>query len=347
MGLLILLNLCVVAGFYVGWKYGIVDEAEDTKVVSTNWYTLAYYLFPPFWWPCFAMGVAGAMLFDAYRPYRTHSALWWGYCCDLISFGLLAQTACTVIFSSCLFKRGARCAADDNGIDTIGLSARLGVAEEDELGVRAMAAIMSRFYAPVMTLWLYSMAVGRGFTCRLFSLPIFVNVLGPASYNMYLFHQWVGQMYYLATRYEWWSYWRFRKQFYWFSPQPVPTSWQEYFFVVILTTWLSMLMNRIDPWLVSKWGSLWQLVFGSARGKEDKPTLDLVLDEIEHITGMPVEHEWTLAECGLASIAAPVLIDRLTAVLPGVSLSPTDLLMVENIEALADLLDKRAKEDEK
>jgi acyl-CoA synthetase (AMP-forming)/AMP-acid ligase II len=56
--------------------------------------------------------------------------------------------------------------------------------------------------------------------------------LAPNSYNCFLFHQMVGQWYFAATRNRhMWNWWRYRKDFYWFSPKPCPVEWYEYFFV--------------------------------------------------------------------------------------------------------------------
>lgn len=204
-----LLNGCVVAGWVVGWARpridggGELDADEEAEFVGH--FSLMYYLFPPFWWPSFALGTMAAFLFDAYRPNLSHRAYLWGVLCDLISAALLLQAAAYMLLASCVQKEGHLCpSAVDNGLDNKGLEHWLGVGEEDALGSRTLAGIVSRAYLPLMVLWLYAMAVGRGLTCFVFSRPLFVDTLAPASYNVYLFHQWVGQLYYLATRHEWW-----------------------------------------------------------------------------------------------------------------------------------------------
>ena len=354
------LNLCVVAGFYLGFALLPSDNARPDTPWS-NWFALAYYLFPPFWWPTYAMGATAAFLFDAYRPYLSHRAYLWGRLCDGISLGLLLQLIATVFFSTCVQKEGGFCPSGHEGPSTMGIWVRLGVREDDGLGVRTLAAVLSRLYAPLMVLWLYAMAVGRGATCRLLSAPLLSRVLAPVSYNVYLFHQLVGQLYYLATRYEWWSYWRYRKAFFWFSPQPVPVRWPEYALVLILTTWLAMLMARIDPWLVSRWQAARHTLAarlprccrrGGASGGSgvlgsdaaEASTLGVVLDEIERLTGAPVEPDWSLAECGLASVATPVVLNRLTSALPGVSVALPDVVRAQTVAELAALLDERRKE---
>jgi len=351
-----LLNGCVVAGWVVGWARpridggGELDADEEAEFVGH--FSLMYYLFPPFWWPSFALGTMAAFLFDAYRPNLSHRAYLWGVLCDLISAALILQAAAYMLLASCVQKEGHLCpSAVDNGLDNKGLEHWLGVGEEDALGSRTLAGIVSRAYLPLMVLWLYAMAVGRGLTCFVFSRPLFVDTLAPASYNVYLFHQWVGQLYYLATRHEWWSYWRFRKDFFWFSPQPVPVAWHEYFFVLLLTTWWALLMSRVNPWLVSHWEAGRRALVRRCLGEPTSDgashggtTLEVVLREIEALTGAPIEPDWTLAECGLASVAAPVLRSRLVAAVPGVNVALEDLVEVDTIAGLAELLDERRQQ---
>ena len=204
-----------------------------------------------------------------------------------------------------------------------------------------------------MVLWLYSMAVGHGLACKIFSSSLFVDTLAPISYFNYLFHQLIGQYYWLITRNgQWWSYWRYRKAFYWFSPAPVPTAWWEYFFVVALTTWWSMGMARIDPWLIAKWNrgrSALQALCGAKADQSGGPlsTLEVLLNTVENMTGTEVQASSTFAEVGLASVAAPVLIGLLSDVLPDVTISLADLVAVQTMGELAELLEARSQEGTK
>lgn len=220
--------------------------------------------------------------------------------------------------------------------------------ENDSIGTRTIAGVWSRFLLPVMVLWLYGLATGVGYSVKFFTLPLLTDTLAPISYNMYLFHQWVGQIYYLATRGEWWSYWRHRKAFFWFSPSPVPVGWWEYFYIVILTTFLSFGLAKIDPWMISKWergrGKMRKLLFAGGEKREDLTTMQVVLLGVERLTGAGVEPDWTLAECGLSSVAGPVIINMLTTAVPGITLSLAELVEVDTIGGLANLLDLRKKE---
>ena len=155
-------------------------------------------------------------------------------------------------------------------------------------------------------------------------------------------------MYYLLTRQEWWSYWRHRKAFFWFSPSPVPVGWWEYFYIVILTTFLSFGLAKIDPWMISKWevgrGKLRKCFFPGGAKREGLTTIQTILQEVERLTGAEVEPDWTLAECGLSSVAGPVIINMLSNAVPGVTLSLADLVEVDTIGGLANLLESRKKE---
>eukprot|EP00308_Calcidiscus_leptoporus_P011576 CAMPEP_0119370154 /NCGR_PEP_ID=MMETSP1334-20130426/16552_1 /TAXON_ID=127549 /ORGANISM="Calcidiscus leptoporus, Strain RCC1130" /LENGTH=2388 /DNA_ID=CAMNT_0007387159 /DNA_START=53 /DNA_END=7219 /DNA_ORIENTATION=- len=364
--LMVILNYIIVAGWFIGWyedrtydndlkasRIGTRDDESD----FTGQFSLMYYLFPPFWFPTFALGTCAAFLFDYYRPYESHRAWMWGYATDLITLSLMfIGYVFYPLFSSCIQKDGLRCpslepVAARLAIDDAGLEAALGVSETDNIGIRSVAGIWSRFLTPLMVVWIFGLAVGRGGTCWVLTRPIFADVLAPISYNVYLFHQWVGQMYYLLTRQEWWSYWRYRKQFFWFSPLPVPVAWWEYFFVLMLTTFFSFFMARLDPWMISKWESARKSLRGcfscgasETASQGNKTTLILVMEEIESLTGAAVEPDWTLAECGLASVAGPVVINRLHAAVPGVNIALSDLAEVETLEDLAQMLDKRLDE---
>ena len=79
-------------------------------------------------------------------------------------------------------------------IDHMGLDEAFGVMEYDSIGTRTIAGVWSRFLLPVMVLWLYGLATGEGYSVKFFTLPLLTDTLAPISYNMYLFHQWVGQM---------------------------------------------------------------------------------------------------------------------------------------------------------
>ena len=152
MAAFVLANYAVCAGFIEGYlslsePTGQFNASStntgDSTTREANLYVLTFYLFPPFWVPSFVMGICAAFLYDAHRPYLSHHANRWGWLCDVLTCGLVAQAFCTIWVPGSL------------RLSSIG--------SDDSLGIRAWAAILSRLYGPLMVLWLYSMAVGRGF----------------------------------------------------------------------------------------------------------------------------------------------------------------------------------------
>lgn len=209
---------------------------------------------------------------------------------------------------------------------------------------RLWAGILSRMYMPVLVLWLYALAVGHGWSAQLLAHPLLTDTLAPSSYYLYLFQQPVGQWYWRLTRGEWWSYWRYRKSFYWFSPKPCPVAWWEYFFIVILATWLSMLLTKVEPTMQLWWSKFWNRVVCNELVGEDKPSLEVVCDTIEELTGMTTLPEHRLDELGLASIGVSVLAATLATKCPEeISLAVQDLVSVQTVQELIDLLDERRK----
>ena len=129
----------------------------------------------------------------------------------------------------------------------------------------------------------------------------------------------------------------------------MPVAWQEYFLVLALTTCLAIVMSRhVDPWLVARWRAAAKAVRATVCGRRSaeaadagRPTLETILDEIEALTGAEAEPDWTLAECGLASVAAPVVRSQLLKAFPQVSIALDDLVRVDTVAGLAKLVDER------
>jgi len=324
--------LAVLAGtFLLNW--GIISAFAATMY---TWYPnpgpndselysqlrLNFYLFPPFWLPCFGSGIIAAFIYDAYRPAEQHGSYLWGWLTDGIAFAL----ACNVFLDTAFFDDSYPSAVDTAS------------------DVRVWAATLSRIYLPIMVLFLYAIAVGRGYVVQVLSTPFLVDVLAPNSYNCYLFHQTIGFWYWGITRQEIWSYWRYRKGFYWFSPHPVPCAWYEYFYVVTLVVLWSMLMSKyVDPVLVVYFNKAWRCLKGACGGGgvnelDDKSTASILLAVIEELTGQPVELENTLEECGLASVGAPVLAQMLSEEM-NVSIQVKLLVSSDTIAELAEHLD--------
>merc|ERR1712129_17403 len=171
--------------------------------------------------------------------------------------------------------------------------------------------LYGRLWAPITTLWIFALSTGEGFTAMLLRNTTLSDNLAPNAYNCFLFHQMVGQWYYAATRNgTMWNWWRFRKTMYWFSPGPCPVEWYEYFYVVIMVILFSKLMTALEPKIGNVLDKLKGLFF-TAEENDVEDTGEVLRGIIEGMTGIEPEMDFTLEECGLASIGVPVLVTLL------------------------------------
>ena len=68
-------------------------------------------------------------------------------------------------------------------IDHMGLDKAFGVMENDSIGTRTIAGVLSRFLLPVMVLWLYGLATGEGYSVKFFTLPLLTDTLVRAAFS--------------------------------------------------------------------------------------------------------------------------------------------------------------------
>jgi hypothetical protein len=216
---------------YVGIFSAGLSFLDDEATL--NWFALSAYLFPPGWLPCFALGICSQLLFQLHRPRERETAWIWGLVTDCLSFALLAGWL--------LYGLASDAVAPD-------------YSETSYIANRYWAALFSRMVCPVGFLWFFGIAVGKGVTSWIFSGRLVLNWLAPASYNMFLFHQPVSEVYYVLTRGEWWGY---PKSFYWFSPEPFPVNGWEIPIVMGIVIAISIFMEQyVNEWLVSQCSSL-------------------------------------------------------------------------------------------
>lgn len=137
--------------------------------------------------------------FDS-RPAEKHNAWIWGWVADACTLTMV----CLSIVVICQGVEGSepkyfRPSEANESTDTASIN-------------RLWDNIAGRVMCPVTTMWIFSLATGRGFTARLLRSDSLVQTLGPNSYGCFLFHQMVAQWYYAATRDgHWWNWWRYRK----------------------------------------------------------------------------------------------------------------------------------------
>ena len=127
--------------------------------------------------------------------------------------------------------------------------------------------MITRLYSPLIAVWIALLSIPKGSrTTRLLESNLLSKVLAPTSYGCFLFHQIIGQWYWWATRngngiatpdvgdQTSWSWWAYPKEYYWFSPQPLPVAWYEFFFIVGMATCFSA---AVDRWLNAPLTVLW------------------------------------------------------------------------------------------
>ena len=173
--------------------------------------------------------------------------------------------------------------------------------------------IYSRSFAPLTLLWIFAISTGKGLTARILRARPLSQFLAPTAYACFLFHQMVGQWYYAITRHgHWWNWWEHRKSFYWFSPEPVPVEWYEYFYLVGLVVLFAKLVQPFDSLL----HNIYSKLLGIARKQKlkEQPALDIaniVLKTATNIAGLEVSRDLGLNDNGLASLGTVRFISAL------------------------------------
>jgi len=323
-------------------KKNAYDEYNESAAMD-NAIVLGWYLFSPFWMLYFAIGACAAFLYDAYRPAEKSNCRMWGFIADMCTLVVIG-------WSICLIAEGNIRTVLEEDFD-------LRPAEADNFtdssfSNRIWGNICGRLAAPLTTLWIFSLSTGRGFTASILRMPFLVDTIAPHSYNCFLFHQMVGQWYYAATREgHWWSWWRYRKTMYWFSPSPCPVEWYEFFYVVGLTVAFSSLMNNTAQPLMSAVLEFFNvLIFGENELEVDME--EALLEAIEDMTGFEPELDWNLGQCGLSSVGLPLLAARLskafsTKTAP-LNITTASLSHARSVQDLVGVVkDIRQKSDEK
>lgn len=306
-----------------------VDHSEYTLGSRTNNEALGFYLFGPFWALYFVIGMVAAFLYDAYRPTETHRFYIWGYIADACTLAMLG-------LSIAMICQGVQ---EKGTPPTLKKYMRPEEANEfTDVAVinRLWDSLIGRIVCPLTTLWIFALSTGQGITASILRCEILSVSLAPNSYNCFLFHQMVAQWYFAATRNgEMWNWWRSRKGFYWFSPGPCPVEWYEYLNVVVCVIFFSRLMDStVVPVLSDTLENIKVLIFGEAE-VEDIDSGEVLLSIVEGMTGITPELDWTLDECGLASIGMPVLVGLLnknfSTKAKALSITPTDLVSARTI----------------
>lgn len=284
---------------------GEANSPEDyTAGYLSNIQVLSFYLFGPFWLLYFVIGACTAFLYDAYRPAERHSAYIWGWVADTITLFMIILSVLYIMQGTSVYGEPSteRFMRPDEANQFT----------DNAIVNRLWDNLVGRIMAPVTTLWVFSVSTGQGWTASFLGNDFIVETLGPNSYNCFLFHQMVGQWYFAATRNgHMWNWWRYRKDFYWFSPGPCPVEWYEYFFVVGLVISFSRFMDNQFMPFVSNLYTLAKDMILDPEDEKDEVIGEVLCNIIENMTGIEPELDSTLEECGLASVGIPVMVGLL------------------------------------
>ena len=256
-------------------------------------------MFPPGWLPCFSIGIGVCFLVRDYfkeTNVEVYSARKWGLLTDLISFVLLAGWI---------------------GYGLTDSLAKPQFVQEMEAGSRYWAALVSRLVCPIGFLWYVGICIGKGVTGWLLSGRIIVSWLAPASYNIFLFHGPISELYFFATRRVWWA---FPKSLYWFSPYPVPVRIWEIPVVMAIVTIFSMVMHFfVNDKLI--YASTYCLSCFQKQRTQDEKSIATVVKEVlarvSNIDPSMLTGETDLTEIGISSMALPVAISDINLELKG------------------------------
>mmetsp|Transcript_4011 Transcript_4011/g.6002 ORF Transcript_4011/g.6002 Transcript_4011/m.6002 type:complete len:875 (-) Transcript_4011:291-2915(-) len=336
IGLMILNIAILVAAWFVFKDAPRYNNGDYNEAKNWNIGILSFYLFGPFWALYFVIGIATAFLYDAYRPAEHHNAWVWGYVADGCTFILLAFSFAHIFQGKSTYKYNTelemymRPDEANQWSDTAAVN-------------RIWDAGYARMFCPLTTLWIFALSTGQGFSAKFFRQDFLSKTLAPNSYNCFLFHQVVAQWYFAVTRPgSFWNWWQYRKNMYWFSPQPCPVNWYEYLTIVGLVVAWSRLMFNLEPILVRIIDLICKVTRVSRNGgeeEEEKDTMQVMKDIIEGMTGIEPDMDYTLEECGLASIGLPALVALLNKRFSTVSFSAADLITANTIGDMVQIID--------
>lgn len=360
IGVGLTVNIVILLGFWYGFVadfigYGLFDpatglhttpSAAQTKIAGEeNALGLGFYLFSPFWMVYFFLGICAAFLYDAIRPSEQKNSYIWGYIADAITLIIVCVGIAHVVQGYTYFGPELTQVPVDSFFmrpEAANSYADAGITN------RIWDEIYSRLFAPLTLLWIFALSTGKGLTARILKMSPLSQILAPTAYACFLFHQMVGQWYYAATRGEWWSWWEYRKSFYWFSPEPVPVEWYEYFYVVGLVVIFAKLIQPLETLLrhlLSKIAQRIKLIrHPLEHGRPVIETSEVVLKTAEKISGLEVNRELSLNDNGLASLGIVRFVSALESEFSTsdrkISFSMTEIMTAQDLNEVIKIVEK-------
>jgi len=335
-----------------------LGKAKSWKENMQNIYALSTMMFPPYWVPCVGTGMAAYFWYDAVRPYQTHRKKLYGAIADGLTLAFMAfhiAHFCDIDWPYPTHVTGKmwQVTADEHHAWDTGIKRYV------------WSVMITRLYSPLIAVWIALLSMPQGsVTTRFLESNILTRTLAPTSYGCFLFHQIIGQWYWWITRSNIdvgrkhdWSWWAYPKEYYWFSPQPLPVAWYEFFFVVALVTAFSAFVDKaLNARLTVLWikgGQCVARLFGrtvdasakSATGAAEASPEQSVLKAVAALTGVEdnVSLDDSFDEIGLVSVGLPVLVGLINAEERFTSLSPADIAGCADLRAVVDIVAKKRK----
>jgi acyl-CoA synthetase (AMP-forming)/AMP-acid ligase II len=370
--------------FFSSWDTTYkVDEAKSLSFNFANVYALSTVLFPPYWIPVVGSGVVAYFLYDWLRPAQSHYRYVYGAICDFLSvFFLLFQLFMFIDidwpypgFTGKMYVESANEAHTwDSALDRY-----------------VWSVLVERIKTPLIAVWIALLSMpSTSLTSRVLEWRPLSEVLGPTSYGCFLFHQIICQWYWWITRapanqpaeisirgmyavypegfeqsypptafnytairgdYTWWNY---PKQYYWFSPLPLPVAWFEFFYVIILTTLFAMAMNSyVNPIITSwyLWGGrlLARLFFKKTNAEKQQLGAEAIVKKaIKELVGDDSYYDPNsdLSSAGIASVGLPIFISLLNQCDEHLSLKVSDIAGLQTLGELVADIEVRLKQAE-
>ncbi|WP_415882955.1 AMP-binding protein [Neptuniibacter sp. QD34_54] len=351
-------NFLIIMSFWYGYAvdatgYGFYDALTGERTIPSvaqldsaaqdNAVILGFYLFAPFWMVYFVAGMCAAFLYDAIRPTEQRRAYLWGYVADAITLFMILVSIAHV--AQGYFPHGAD--VMKVSLEPFFMRPEAANTFADPATVnRIWDNIYGRLFAPITLLWIFALSTGHGVTARVLRFNPISQTLAPTAYACFLFHQMVGQWYFAATRNgEWWNWWSDQKAYYWFSPQPVAVEWYEFFYVVGLVVLFGKLVQPLDPLIRKGFNRCLNWIHSSDHKENvERDTTQVILQIVQRTTGMEAKAEWSLEQCGLASLGivqfANTLEAQFTTPKSKVSIAVTEIMEAADIHSIAAIVDR-------
>mmetsp|Transcript_46518 Transcript_46518/g.108440 ORF Transcript_46518/g.108440 Transcript_46518/m.108440 type:complete len:1166 (-) Transcript_46518:152-3649(-) len=274
---------------------------------------LAAYTFPPQWALVFFLGMLLYRLLDMNRLPGTYKFPHWGIvtdCCTLLLLGSFPLASLLV-------------ALDGSSSAWAGPAAKIGTWWGGDQQHKLVMILLS--------VWLYGLGIGQGFSAKVFGSDFLVKYLSPAAYSVYLFH------------YQTNSYWQLVKA------NVMSTSlqkaswmpWLDYVLVAITATLVAMVAaHKLNAPLTSLFMRCIDAVFCCGNSQDEEQTsLEKVVDAVKGLTGADVGPDTPILECGLDSFGTSALLGIIKPKFPGLTLTPLEMYSLPNIQSLADRID--------